>query len=518
MSKRYSVLEYLEEASGRFPDKIAFADPDEAVTFRLLEERAKRIGSALSRILPPRSCVPVCVPKSVKAVCLFMGSVYAGCFYSMMDLKQPEMRLKRILDTLDPSFLAADRETAGIVTSLTVPDEGKKGPVPGGQPHILYYEELSASEIDESLLEERRNQAADTDPLYVNFTSGSTGQPKGVVVSHRSVIDFIECFTEITGITEHDVLGNQAPLDFDVSVKDIYSGLKTGASVQIIPQRYFSIPTQLLDYLTDHSVTTLIWAVSALTLVTKLHGFSYKIPHEVKRVIFSGEVMPVKHLNLWREALPGAEFYNVYGPTEVTCNCTWYRIDRPFSLSESIPIGRPFPNEKVFLLDEEDHLIEDPGKDGEICVAGTTLALGYYRNAEATAAAFVQNPLQKNYPETIYRTGDLARYLEGGDLVYIGRKDFQVKHMGHRIELGEIEQAMNAVAEVSGSCCQFIDGKIVAFYTGGLAKRELAVRLKTMIPDYMVPNVFVPMDQLPLNKNGKTDRRRLEEDYKEHRC
>ena len=216
--------------------------------------------------------------------------------------------------------------------------------------------------------------------------------------------------------------------------------------------------------------------------------------------------------------MPGAEFYNVYGPTEVTCNCTWYRIDRPFSLSESIPIGRPFPNEKVFLLDEEDHLIEDPGKDGEICVAGTALALGYYRNAEATAAAFVQNPLQKNYPETIYRTGDLARYLEGGDLVYIGRKDFQVKHMGHRIELGEIEQAINAVAEVSGSCCQFIDGKIVAFYTGGLAKRELAVRLKTMIPDYMVPNVFVPMDQLPLNKNGKTDRRRLEEDYKEHRC
>ena len=491
-----NVLEYLEATAKRLPDKIAFADIEEEISFSELTERARRIGTGLALSGVSRMPVPVYLGKSAKAAVVFLGAVYAGCFYSMLDQKQPQSRLTSILETLDAKILVTDRKSA---------EEAAQFP---GQ-KILFYEDLLETPPDSELLEGIRERQIDTDPLYVNFTSGSTGVPKGVAVCHRSVIDFIDCFTDIFGITEKDVIGNQAPFDFDVSVKDLYSTLKTGATMQVIPQKYFSIPTELLDFIADRSVTTLIWAVSALTLVSRLHGFTYRIPEKVSRVIFSGEVMPVKHLNIWREALPDAAFYNVYGPTEITCNCTWYHVDRTFEADEVIPIGKPFPNERVFLLDEDGREVTLPGAEGEICVAGTALALGYYRNAEATAAAFVQNPLNPCIPETIYRTGDLGRYLENGDLCYIGRKDFQIKHMGHRIELGEIEQAMNAVPEVGSACCLFLKERITAFYTGDITKKELAARLKERIPDYMVPNRFRQMEQLPMNKNGKIDRRAL---------
>ena len=492
----YSVLEYLEDSVKKNPDKIAFSDMEESVSYGELAHRAKRIGTAIARRLSPGNPVPVYLEKSVRAVVVFLGAVYAGCFYSFLDRKQPKTRLGTILKTLDASCCVTDR--SGAEQAEAYFDQ-----------QLFLYEELLQEECDEELLAGIRARQIDLDLLYVNFTSGSTGVPKGVAINHRSVLDFIECFVPLMGITSEDVIGNQAPFDFDVSVKDIYSTLKCGASMAIIPQRLFSIPVQLLDYLIEREVTTLIWAVSALTLLVRMHGFDYRIPEKLRRVIFSGEVMPVKYLNQWREALPEADFYNVYGPTEITCNCTWYKVERDFAPTESIPIGRPFPNEKVFLLDEDNHLVETPGVPGELCVGGTALSPGYYRNPEATAAAFVQNPLNHCCLETIYRTGDLAEYLPDGSLSYVGRKDFQIKHMGHRIELGEIEQAMNAIPEISSGCCLFHNGKITAVYSGSLTKKELVPLLKQSIPDYMVPNVFRQVEELPMSKNGKIDRQAI---------
>ena len=377
--------------------------------------------------------------------------------------------------------------------------------------------EAVQEEEDAVLLEAIREQRLDIDPLYAIFTSGSTGIPKGVLVSHRSVIDFMEEFVEIFEITDKDVIGNQAPFDFDVSVKDIYSTLKTGATMQIIPKKLFSFPTKLLDYLDEREITTLIWAVSALCIVTTLKGLEYKVPQKVNKIIFSGEVMPIKHLNEWKKYLPDALYANVYGPTEITCNCTYYIVDREFQPGESLPIGQPFPNEKVFLLDEENQLVREAGKKGEICVSGTALSLGYYRNPEQTEKVFVQNPLNEKYLERIYRTGDLAYYGHDGYLYFASRKDFQIKHMGHRIELGEIELAMELAEGIRRACCTYdeSENKIVAFYEGEAEKRQIVRALGKKLPAYMIPNVWVKLDRLPITKNGKIDRKKMLEEYRE---
>lgn len=502
-----SILEYLEDSSKRFPDKTAFADEHSSCTFRELETAARRTGSALAKYFVPRNPVPVFMEKSVETIGVFMGAVYAGCFYVLMDTKQPTSRLNQILEILDSEVIVTSEKYLEDLNKLDFKGE------------VLLAKNLAEETENKELLKEIRAQAVDVDPLYGIFTSGSTGVPKGVVVGHRSVLDFIDCFTELFDITEKDVIGNQAPWDFDVSVKDIYSGLKTGATVQIIPKQMFSFPTKLIDYLIEREVTTLIWAVSALCIISTLNGFEYKVPDKIKKILFSGEAMPVKHLNIWRKYLPEVMYVNIYGPTEITCNCTYYIIDREFQPGDVLPMGKAFPNEKVFLLDEENQLITEKNKTGELCVTGSALALGYYKNKEQTEKAFVQNPLNDRYLEMMYRTGDLAYYNDLGELCFASRKDFQIKHMGHRIELGEIEAAMEKIPEIIRSCCIFdsAKSKIVAFYEGDIERRPLARALGQYVPAFMVPNVFRQVERMPLTKNGKIDRKALTAAYQEEK-
>lgn len=494
-----NVLEYLEHAAKRSPSKTAVQDPDKSCTYAELLQSAQAVGSAVCGLVPPRSPVIVFTEKSVDALTAFMGIVYAGCFYVMVNPEHPASRIAQILSVTDARLVLTDEAHM---------DKLKES---GYTRAVHSIESLLGTPIRPGRLAQIRTGSVDTDPLYCNFTSGSTGVPKGVLVSHRSVIDFISYFTELFHITGEDVIGNQAPFDFDVSVKDIYSCFSTGAKLVIIPKKMFSIPVQLLDYLCEHKVTTLIWAVSALCMITTLKGFTYRVPQTVNKVLFSGEAMPVRHLNQWRKYLPDALYVNLYGPTEITCNCTYYVVEREFAKDESLPIGRPFPNERVFLLDETDNLITAPEQTGEVCVAGTALALGYYNAPQQTAKAFVQNPLNRTYPETVYRTGDLAYYNTDGDLVFAGRKDFQIKHMGHRIELEEIERSMGSCQGVVRACCVF-DAKrnrIVAFYVGETEKDALYGELAAKLPVYMIPSVFNKMESLPVTPNGKLDRKLL---------
>ena len=438
-----NVLEYLEHSAEEFQDKIAVDDGTTVYTYRQLHELARRIGSAIAGHTKPGTPVPVVMDKSAETLAIYLGIVEAGCFYVPVNPVQPDVRIGQILNTLDVQFLVTDPELMDRINAI------------GYEGQICYMEELREHEIEEKKLTAIREQMIDTDILYAMFTSGSTGTPKGVLVSHRAVLDFIGYFTEMFHITERDVIGNQAPFDFDVSVKDIYSTLKTGASMVIIPTAYFSTPPILLDYLCEKKVTTLIWAVSALCLVSGMKGLDYRVPEMVDKILFSGEAMPVKHLNIWRQYLPHAKFINLYGPTEITCNCTYYRIEREFSKEEKIPIGRAFPNRRIYLVNEAGENVTKPGETGEICVAGSSLAHGYYKNPEQTKKSFVRNPFQTDYTEMIYKTGDLAFYDKDENLVFCGRKDFQIKHMGHRIELEEIELAMNAAPGVERAFCVF---------------------------------------------------------------
>ena len=500
-----SILEYLESSASRYPDKTAFADLDATCTFEELRLRARRVGTALAEHFAPRNPVPVFMEKSVDTIGMFMGAVYAGCFYVLLDTKQPAARISQILDILDSNV---------IVTSSKYQKDLEKLEFKGT---ILLTEELEKTPEDSFVLKRIRDQALDTDPLYGIFTSGSTGVPKGVVVGHRSVIDFIDCFTELFHITGEDVMGNQAPWDFDVSVKDIYSGLKTGATVQIIPKQYFSIPKNLLDFLVEREVTTIVWAVSAMCIISTLNGFTYKVPDKIKKVLFSGEVMPIKHLNIWRKYLPDTMFVNIYGPTEITCNCTYYIIDREFAIDDVLPMGKAFPNERVFLLDENDKLIKnsEADKTGEICVSGTAVTMGYFNNKEKTDSAFVQNPLNGSYNEIIYRTGDLGYYNDNKEMCFSSRKDFQIKHNGHRIELGELDMAINSMDNIQRACCiyQQEENKIYAFYEGEQDNKSLTHYLLSKLPKFMIPEVMINVKSMPLTKNGKIDRKALMEEY-----
>ncbi len=494
-----NVLEYLEQAEKRFSNKIAVIDEHSQMTFSELLDASKRIGSALAEKIKIGNPVAVLAEKSISTLCAFFGIVEAGGFYVLLNPDLPQYRLEQIQSVLQAEYIITDEEHKPLALSLASEEK------------ILDISELIQTEANEQRLSLIRQSMIDTSPLYANFTSGSTGVPKGVLVSHRSVLDFISVFTDEFGIDETDIIGNQAPFDFDVSVKDIYSAMRTGATLVIIPKPLFSSPAKLVDYICDHNVTTMIWAVSAVCLISAFHGLDYRVPSSVKRILFSGEEMPLKHLENWMAHLPSTEFVNLYGPTEITCNCTFHRISRDNDYSCGIPIGNAFQNERVFLLDEENKLITKCDTVGEICVSGTALALGYYNNPEQTSKAFCQNPLNSYYPERIYRTGDLAKYTENGELIFCGRKDFQIKHMGHRIELEEIERAISEVDGVERLCAVYDSGcsKLYGFYVGEINKKDLRTRLRQYLPVYMIPNSFHQIEAFPITKNGKVDRKKL---------
>ena len=414
----------LERSAERFPDKVAFSDPVRQITFKELETEAKKIATFFmdgGMMTDSERSVVFYMEKCVNALPVMFGAVYCNAFYCFVDIRQSDERAADIIDRVDPTVLVTDEKNRGKLEKIT-----------GGKRKYLMIEELTDPEflnktnINSKILDRERKHFYDLQPLYVNFTSGSTGKPKGVVVGHASVVDFITEFVGTFDIKADDVIANQAPFDFDVSVKDIYSGLLTGAHVALIPREYFSRPADLMDYLCDRNITVIIWAVTAMCFVSVMNGFGYRTPDKLRMVMFSGEIMPVKQLRKWREHIPGATYVNLYGPTEITCNCTYHIIDREYEDTESIPIGIPFANEKVFLLDENDKLISYPDTEGELCVGGTCLALGYYKDADKTNEVFTQNPLNEAFYERIYRTGDLAKYDKDGLLHYTSRKDFHL--------------------------------------------------------------------------------------------
>ncbi len=494
-----TILDRLEMTEKEFGTRPAVDDGVTCLNYAQLAETARGIGSILSDQIQKNEPVAILAEKSTATLCCMYGVVYAGGFYVSVNPEQPPERIRKILEVLQSRIVVVDNERkeqlaasnyTGAVLSL----------------EALYKEAADNKEVSPKLAA-IREQLTGEDPLYGVFTSGSTGNPKGIVVSHQSVIDFIGHFTGIFGITCEDIIGNQAPFDFDVSVKDLYSALFTGAEVVLIPREFFSTPPRLLDYLCDKNVTVLIWAVSALCIVSGLKGLKYRVPEKVRMIMFSGEVMPIKHLQIWQAALPAAEYVNLYGPSEITCNCTYYRINKTFEKTDKLPIGGAFPGRTVFLMDEEGKVVTEPGKSGEICCAGESLAIGYYNNPEQTAKQFIMYDIDGK-TQRVYKTGDLAAFGTDGELYFAGRGDFQIKHMGHRIELEEIETNFTALDGVARAVCLFDEPKnrIVCWYMGEIEPKEVRIRLKEKVPAYMVPGRINRVEEMPYNKNGKIDR------------
>ena len=499
-----NVLEYLEQTVTRLPDKVAFANEEMGLTFAQVYHQARAIGTHLHNEGFYKKPVVVFMKKHPKTIVAFLGTIYSGCFYVPLDEEMPRHRVELIFQTLNPGAIICDETTAPLVKEFDY----------SGKTYL--YDAICNTTIDEEALTNIRDRQIDTDPIYIVFTSGSTGIPKGVMACHRSVLDYIEHLSDVLKFNEDTVFGNQTPLYFDACLKEIYPTMKYGATTYIVPKQLFMFPIKLVEFLNEFKINTVCWVVSALTMISAFKTFEKVKPEYLHTIAFASEVFPIKQFNLWRAALPNARFINLYGPTEVTGICCYYEVDREFSLEESLPVGRPFKNTEIILLDENDKE-PAPGEQGEICVRGTSLTLGYYKNPEKTNEAFVQNPLNDMYPELIYRTGDLGKYNERGELVFLSRKDFQIKHMGHRIELGEIEVIVNMHPDVKTACCIFDNEKkkIVLYYVGTVDIKDMAGYIKEKLPRYMVPNVIKQLEQMPLTPHGKINRNLLKQQYEQ---
>ncbi len=497
-----NILQYLEKTVNEKPHKTAFADDQTALTFQQVYDQARSIGTGLHKSGFYKQPVVVFMRKQPATLAAFFGSIYAGCYYVPLDDEMPRHRIELIFQTLEAGALICDDTTKVIAEELNFSGT------------IFQYDTLAAYTADDAALSTIRDKQLDIDPIYIVFTSGSTGIPKGVMACHRSVIDYVEHLCDVLRFNEDTVFGNQTPLYFDAYLKEVIPTLKYGATTILIPKQLFMFPIKLVEFLNDHKINTLCWVVSALTMISSFRTFDTVMPQYLHTIAFASEVFPMKQFKRWKAALPNARFINLYGPTETTGICCYYEVDRQFEDHETLPVGRPFGNTEIILLDENNN-VPAVGQQGEICVRGTRLTLGYYRNPEKTAEAFVQNPLNNLYPELIYRTGDLGRMNDRGELEFAGRKDYQIKHMGHRIELGEIEVIVNMHPQIRSACCIFDDvkKKIVLYYTGELPLGELTDYIKSKLPRYMVPNVTKQLEQLPLTPNGKIDRNLLKQIY-----
>lgn len=498
-----NILQFLENTTDNFPNKVAFLEENRKITFNEFTDNAKKIGySIYKNIQVTNSPVVIFIDKSINCLEAMMGVLYSGNFYSIIDTKSPSERFENIVNTLNPKAIITDNKNLKKLEKYDVNDT-----------NVLILEDLVNVSPNIDVLKKIRDDQIDTDIMYVLFTSGSTGIPKGTVLTHKAVITYVQWVVETFDINENTIWGSQTPFYFSMSITDVFSTIASGATLCIIPKMYFSFPIKLVEFLNKNKVNTIYWVPSALCIVANLNILETEKFDYLNKILFAGEVMPVKQLNMWRKSLPNAMFANLFGPTETTDICSYYIVDRKFKNDESIPIGKHCDNCNLIIVDKNNKEIkpDDTKSSGELLVRGSFLASGYYKNQEKTKEVFVQNPVNNNYNEIVYRTGDIVKYNEKGEIIYLSRKDYQIKHMGYRIELGEVEKNVYGIDEVVLCACVYDEKneKIVLFYQGDIDKDELATKLNQKLLPYMLPNVYVKLDKMPYNMNGKIDRKKL---------
>ena len=491
-----NLCQYLRLSAEQYPEKKAFAYRDCAYSFSESERLARRLAMRMDAALE-RSPVAVFAGRNAHTAILFLAVLESGNYYIPIDPDMPAEKMQAILDDAKPRYILGCPEDRAVLEKLHT-----------GAEFLT---------LDDAADELRPLPEITADaPAYMVYTSGSTGKPKGVLKSHGAVISFVEAYCDSFGFCADDIIGNQTPFFFDASAKDFYLTLKTGASLEIIPTELFAMPPMLIEYLNEKRISFICWVPSALAIVSQLRTFSYVLPETLKRVFFVGEVMPMKHLNVWRRALPHVEFVNLYGQSEIAGICCYYPVEAEFEDSAILPMGKAMKNCRIYL-EAEGKVITEPGTLGEMYICSDALATEYFNDAEKTAACFTVRSFDGAEPVRCFKTGDLAQYDEQGNLVFAARTDFQIKHMGHRIELGEIEAVAGSLPEIARCCCLYdsVKSKIILFCElsegCGMKAAEIRSLLRPRLSSYMLPGAVKIMESLPLNPNGKIDRQKLKE-------
>ncbi|MHB1483640.1 MAG: AMP-binding protein [Saccharofermentanales bacterium] len=499
------VLHYLEETAKLYPDKKAIEDENGIFTFEHLRATAIGIAGYIAKKLASRSRVPILVylPKGKECIATFLGIAYSRNIYTPIDVRFPFPKIKGIIDSLMPELIVTD--------SINVENLRKHGI---NEDLIVLYED-TIHFCEDYNVSKALKKIIDIDPVYIFFTSGSTGIPKGVIITHKNIVDYIEWAVSELSIDTTTIMGNQSPFYFDISTQDIYSCIKSAATLFIIPEQYFSFPHKVLNYIKEKKINFLYWVPSAFINVCSRGALKEVDISCVKQIVFGGEVMPVKYLRIWQNSIPGIKATNVYGPTEATVNITAYHVDRDYEDDDQLPLGWARNNTELLVYNENGELIDKPSIQGELYVRGSCLSPGYWKNPEKTNEAFSQS-LNQDYSEHVYRTGDIVHYNENNELVFDGRKDFQIKHLGYRIELAEIERAAISIQEISLALADYDkqNKRIVLFYISvNMKDVDVQRKLLTLIPKYMVPTLLIRLEAFPNNENGKIDRKLLHSKY-----
>ncbi|ENU2809078.1 AMP-binding protein [Campylobacter coli] len=497
------IYNFLEKSLIKFSEKTAFVEPftkeRKEITYKDFDLFSKKLASEILKTLknnkPTQAPVLIILPKGIDCLISFFGVALSGNFYTLLDEKSPKERVEKVIEVLKPKLFITSKD---LNFNLDLP--------------TLYTQDFESFNIDESLIKHAKEKHIDTNLLYVFFTSGSTGIPKGVSIAHRSVIDYAFHFCEAFEVDENEIIANQAPLYVDASLPDILATIKPSATLHLIPNHLFAFPNKILDYLEQEKITMIFWKPTVLIYFIKDQDNLKNYPlKNLNKILIGGEIMPIKQLNIWRKHLPNALFANCYGPTEITDVCCYYILDREFSENEILPIGKAYKNTELLVFDENMNFISPKqiGVKGELFVRGTSLSLGYYNDKEKSKQAFIQNPLHDNYLDLLYKTGDIVSYNEFGELLCYGRNDNRIKFMGHRIELGEIESVINSHSKIILCACIFKE-KIICFYESD-EELDFKAFLKDKLPSYMIPKNFIKIEKFKLNQNGKIDRKVLKE-------
>jgi amino acid adenylation domain-containing protein len=503
------VQQYFENSADRFPDKIAVECGDDNISYEALDKISNGLAHYLIAQGAKRGAyVPIFIEKNVSAFKAMLGILKADCAYVPLDTTSPGTRLLAILERLDAGYVMVDNKSESVIKAIL--EEA------GSAVQVINVETAPLSDTSR-----REYKNISVDMAYVIFTSGSTGVPKGVMISHFMIVDYIDFCVDLYDITEADVVSQHAPLYFDNSVLDIYCAWSAGATLQLVYDELNVVIPKLASWLRDKQISIFLAVPSVLAMLLKSRRMQPDMLPNMRHVIFSGEVIQPEIIAKWMDLYPHAQYTNMYGPTEITVDCTFHRIlEAPRAEHGSVPIGKARPNMECFVRLDSGELSQEPGAEGELLIRGLAVGYGYLHEDEKTRKVFIQNPQHNVYHDPMYCSGDNVRLDDDGNIIFQGRIDFQIKYHGNRIELGEIEAALAGLDMVGEAVVVFHDspnpdeqaiGALITQFGDNDAPDFLdtvRAEVSKLIPDYMVPTrLEVTTEDLPLTPNGKYDRK-----------